>query len=193
MMNKIFLFCLSLLFLTATLSGCVSLVDATTSGPIKTDPGKRSMGDKLDDANLRTIVAVNLRKASTELDEAHINVYSFNQIILLTGEVPTKPSYELAGETARSATRERQAYNELQVQPKSSFLSRTNDNYLQMKIGTKLMSHQDIDSSRVKVIVEDEVVYLMGIMTQVQADKVTDVVATTKGVRKVVRAIEYIE
>jgi len=190
---KTFIFVTLTLCLCSTLSACVTLVDATTSGPIKTDPGKRSMGDKWDDANLSTIVAVNLRKASKELDDAHINVYSFNQVLLLTGEVPTKAAYELAGKTARDVTSVRQVYNELHIQPDTSFLSRTNDNYLVLKINSKLLSNEDIDSGRVKVIVEDEIVYLMGIMTQVQAEKITEVVANTGGVKKVVRAIEYIE
>jgi len=184
---------LTLATLPAMISGCVSIVDATTNGPINTDPGKRSMGDKIDDSSLSTIVAVNIRKASPELDKAHINVYSFNQIVLLTGEVPTKEGYELAGKTARKVARVRQVYNELQAREKSDFFSRTNDEYLELKINSKLMSHRDIDASRVKVIVEDEIVFLMGIMTLVQADKMTDVVASTSGIKKVIRAIEYIE
>ncbi|WP_185235052.1 BON domain-containing protein [Teredinibacter franksiae] len=184
---------LTLATLPAIISGCVSIVDATTNGPINTDPGKRSMGDKIDDSSLSTIVAVNIRKASPELDKAHINVYSFNQIVLLTGEVPTKEGYELAGKTARKVARVRQVYNELQAREKSDFFSRTNDEYLELKINSKLMSHRDIDASRVKVIVEDEIVFLMGIMTLVQADKMTDVVASTSGIKKVIRAIEYIE
>ncbi|TVZ40636.1 osmotically-inducible protein OsmY [Alteromonadaceae bacterium 2753L.S.0a.02] len=188
------LFFISVILLFAFFSsGCVTIVDATTSGPIKTDPGKRTFGDKWDDGQISTIVAVNIRKASEELDEAHINVYTFNQVVLLTGEVPTKAAYELAGKTARDVTRVRQVYNELQIAPNSSFLDRTGDNFLDMKIGTKLLTNRDIDSSRVKVIVEDEVVYLMGVMTMVQAEKITDVVSKTSGVKKVVRAIEYIE
>ncbi|SMF51356.1 Osmotically-inducible protein OsmY, contains BON domain [Alteromonadaceae bacterium Bs31] len=176
-----------------SLSACVSIVDATTRAPIKTDPGKRTLGDKWDDGNISTIVAVNIRKASDELHEAHVNVYTFNQTVLITGEVPSKEAYELAGKTAREVARVRQVYNELQIQSQSSFLSRTNDEYLELKINSKLFGHRDIDSGRVKVIVEDEVVFLMGLMTQVQAEKITEVVASTGGVKKVIRAIEYIE
>lgn len=174
-------------------SGCVTIVDATTSGPIKTDPGKRSLGDKWDDGQISTIVAVNIRKASPELDQAHINVHTFNQVVLLTGELPSKAAYELAGKTARSVSRVRQVYNETQIRPQSGFLARTGDNFLAIKINTKLLANRDIDSSRVKVIVEDETVYLMGMMTMIQAERITDVVSTTSGVRKVVRAIEYVE
>jgi len=184
---------LLLVCLLFSVSGCVSIVDATTDGPIQTDPGKRTLGDKWDDSNLKTIVAVNLRKAGESLDDAHINIHVYNQTVLLTGEVASKEAYELAGKTVRDITRVRQVYNELQIQPNTSFLSRTNDNYLELKIASKLIAHSDIDSSRVEVVVENETVYLMGIMTSIQAEKITDVVAHTNGVKKVVRAIEYIE
>jgi len=185
--------CLVLLASLPLLHGCVTIVDATTTEPIKTEPGRRTFGDKWDDRNLRTITAVNLRKASEELDKAHINVHCFNQVILLTGEVPTKAAYELAGKTARAVANVRQVYNELQIEQDSHFMSRVNDEYLELKINSKLVSKPDIDSGRLKVIVEDEVVYLMGTMTMAEAEKVTDIVASSGGIEKVVRAIEYIE
>lgn len=185
------------IFLTAAcpfiLSGCVSIVDATTEGPIKTDPGKRSFGEYWDDQSIETVVGVNVKKASPALDRAHINVHSYRGVVLLTGEVQNSEMRSLAGETAREVARVRQVYNELQIKPNATFLDRTSDNLLQTKINTKLLVYKDIDSSRVKVIVEDDIVYLMGLLTKIQAEKITDVVRKTKGVKKVVRAIEYIE
>lgn len=181
------------LFTLFILSGCVAVIDATTTGPIQIDPSKRSLGEYVDDKRLKTIVAVNLKKADPQLDNAHINVYSYNSVVLLTGEVPSKEMRELAGKTARDVNRIRQVYNELSIGPKTTFLSRTNDNWIQSRIKTKLLFHTDINSKRVKIIVEDNTVYLMGLMTKVQTDKITDVVRRTRGVKKVVRAIEYID
>ncbi len=186
-----------LLLLIATtpfiLNGCVTIVDATTEGPIKTDPGKRSFGEYWDDQSIETVVGVNIKKASPALDQAHINIHSYRGVVLLTGEVQNSEMRALAGETARNVARVRQVYNELQIKPNATFLDRTSDNLLQTKINTKLLLHKDIDSGRVKVIVEDDIVYLMGLLTKIQTEKVTDVVRKTKGVKKVVRAIEYIE
>ena len=179
--------------ISSVLTGCVTLVDATTNEPIQTDPSKRSFGNYWDDANLKTIVAVNIRKASPALADAHIEVTVYNQVVLISGEVPSKAEYELAGKTARAVNKVRQVYNELKLSPNSSILSRTNDNWLASKIRLKLMAHRDIDSGRVKVVVQDEVVFLMGKMTQVQADKITTVVSSASGISKVVRAIEYID
>lgn len=176
-----------------SIGGCVPLMDATTDKPLQIDPGKRSFGERVDDRQLQTIIAVNIKKADPRLDTAHIRVYSYNAVILLTGEVPSNELRELAGNTARKVNRVRQVYNELAVGEASGFLSRTYDNWIHTKIKSKLMFNGDIDSSRVEIIVEDNVVFLMGMLTRDQAEKITEVVRKTRGVTKVVRAIEYID
>lgn len=181
------------LTLLISLNACVTIIDATTDEPIRPDPNERSFGGYLDDKQLKTIVAVNLKKASAALDEAHINVHVYNAVILLTGEVQSHEQRDLAGKTARDVTRVRQVYNELQVQPRSKFMDRTVDNIMQTKIKTKLLLNKDIDSGKVKVIVEDDIAYLMGLLTRVQTEKITDVVRKQPGIKKVVRAIEYID
>ena len=175
------------------LTGCVTIVDATSDEPMRVDQGRRSFGEYWDDQNIEMIVGVNIRKASDALDQAHINVNSFRGVVLLTGEVQSADQRLLAGDTARNVERVRQVYNELQVKPNAGFLDRTADNLLQTKINTKLLVNKDIDSGKVKVIVEDDTVYLMGLLTRIQTEKITDIVRNTEGVRKVVRAIEYQE
>ena len=179
--------------MTLCFGGCASLIDATSKGPIQPDPTKRSLGSRIDDRQLKTIVSVNINKADPLLAQSHINVASYNALILLTGQVPSAELRELAGETARQVYRIRQVYNELEVGPNITLGQRTKDNWLDLKIGSKLLATRDIQSSRVDVIVENNVVFLMGLLTQVQIEKITDIVRKTKGVRKVVRAIEYIE
>lgn len=181
---------LTMLFL---LSACVPIMDATKEKPIQIDPGKRSFGEYMDDRQMETIIAVNIRKADPILKDAHINVHSYNDVILLTGEVPTKELRELAGKTAREVNRVRQVYNELSVGETTKFLSRANDNWIHSKIKSKLLFNGDIDSSRVEIIVENNVVFLMGMLSRSQAEKITEVVRKTRGVNKVVRAIEYID
>ncbi len=181
------------LFLSFLLSGCAWFIDKTTDEPIQIDPTKLSPGEKRDDRRLKTVISVNLRKADPQLKEAHINVHAYNSVILLTGEVASDELRRIAGTTARQVNKVRQVYNELTVGPPSDFKARTADNWLQSKIKSKLVFNGDIDSSRVKIIVEKKVVFLMGKLTQVQAEKITETVRTTKGVDKVVRAIEYIE
>ncbi|PCK07635.1 MAG: phospholipid-binding protein [Alteromonadaceae bacterium] len=195
MLTKTFyqLIFVTVLTCTAVCSGCVTVLDATTQNPIQTDPRQRSFGGYIDDKQLKTIVAVNIRKASALLDEAHVVVYSFNSVVLLTGEVPNNETRILAGETARKVNRVRLVHNELTVAENSRFGARANDKWLKSKIKAKLLLHKDIDSGKVKVIVQNRTVYLMGLLTKIQTEKITDVIKKTKGISKIIRAVEYIQ
>lgn len=182
-----------LCLLTVLLNGCVTLLDATNNGPIDPEPGKRNLGQYFSDENLETIIAVNLRKASQDLADAHINILCFNNVVLLTGEVPSKELRQAASETVRGIKQVRQVHNELLVQSNSTFFSRTNDNWLATKVRAKFIFNQDIDQERIKVVVENRVVYLMGLLTRSEAAIASQVAANTSGVEKVVRVFEYLE
>lgn len=191
-MHRFYLFIL--LFTSVLLTGCVTVVDAVSSeSQIQPDPTKRSFGEYWDDKQLRTIVSVNLRKADPAFNKLNVNVYSYKSVVLLTGDVPTKKLRDLAGETARKINRVRQVYNELHIGVSGGFLDGAEDALLGTKIKSKLFAYKDIDSSRVEVFVENNTVYLMGLLSRAQTEKITNVVRKQKGVKKVVRAIEYID
>lgn len=183
---------LGLLALLLTSAGCATIVDATTSGPIQLDPGKRSFGTVIDDEKLETVAKVNIRKADPWLEQSNITVVSFNGIILLTGQAPTKELREKAGDTVKIIHGVRQVFNEIQVQGQTSLLARSNDGWLTTKVKTALLANKEIDSGRIKVVTEDGVVYLLGLLTQAEANRAANAVSTVGGVQKVVKAIEYI-
>ncbi len=173
--------------------GCTSLINATTDNPIQFNPGKRTLGTVLDDQQLETAAQVNIKKASQELDNAHITAVAYNNILLLIGQVPSNQLRILAGDTVKKIHGVRQVFNEVQVQGKTSFLARSNDTWLTTKVKSQLALNKDIDSGRIKVVTEDGVVYLMGLLSRTEAEKAADVVSTIGGVQKVVKAVEYIQ
>ncbi|WP_370981408.1 BON domain-containing protein [Agaribacterium sp. ZY112] len=175
------------------LSGCVHIADALSDEPIQPDPTKRSFGEAWDDKQLSRIIRVNLNKADPRFDDLNVNVYVYNGVVLLTGEVDDEKLRIQAANVAKDVYRVRQVHNELQVGPQRGFGSHTSDSWLDTKIEAKLATNGDIDASRVEVYVEDDNVYLMGMMSKAQAERITDVIRSTKGVKKVVRAIEYID
>ncbi len=182
-----------LLSVFCILSGCVTMLDATSDGPIEPDPGKRTFGAYVDDQRLEAMIQVNLRKADPRLADAHVNVMSFNGVVLLTGEVPSSDLRQAAGETVRAISKVRQVHNELLVQSNSTVFSRTNDNWIATKLRSKILANRDIESERVKIVVENRVVFLMGLLTREEANLVSGIAAEISGVEKVVRVIEYIE
>ncbi|MEZ0122978.1 MAG: BON domain-containing protein [Candidatus Reddybacter sp.] len=182
------------LLITAALSlnACTSLINAVTSEPIQPDPSETSIGTDIDDWQMGTMIGVNIKKASQQLADSHINVSTYNKVVLLTGEVASSELRTLAGNTARNYKDVRQVYNELKLQGSSSLLARTNDSWLTTKVKSKLLANKEIVSGEIEVVTESGIVYLMGIVSRDTADRATAVASHTGGVVKVVRVFEYI-
>ncbi|MEO0443108.1 MAG: BON domain-containing protein [Pseudomonadota bacterium] len=176
---------------TVAIQGCTTIVDATTKEPITPDPSRRSFGTYIDDKRLQVIVSVNIKKTDPVLRQSHINVTSFNNIILLTGQVPTQELRLVAAQVAGKVTGVRQVYNELQVATNIAFLERTNDTWLNTKVKTTLLADTEISGFKVKVVVEDGVVYLMGLISRRQGDRAGNLASNINGVKEVVRVFEY--
>jgi len=175
------------------LSACTSLINAVTSEPIAPDPSETSIGTDIDDWQMATMIGVNIKKASAQLASSHINVSTYNKVVLLTGEVASSELRTLAGDTARHYKGVRQVYNELKLQGSSSLLARTNDSWLTTKVKSKLLANKEIDSSEIEVVTESGIVYLMGVVSRTSADRATGVASHTGGVVKVVRVFEYLD
>ncbi|QXI29472.1 BON domain-containing protein [Pseudomonas vanderleydeniana] len=187
---------LSLLALTLCLglSGCSSVLTATRDGPINDDQGTRTLGSKIDDSVIETKVAVNVAKADPDLDAAsHIVVSSYNGIVLLAGQTPREDLKAKAEQAASSVQRVKKVNNELQILQPSSFAARSNDTWLTSKIKTQMLTDNTIPGSRIKVITENGIVYLMGLVTQQEASRATNLVQGVGGVQKIVKLFEYID
>ena len=187
---------LGLMALTLCLSitGCSSVITASRENPIEDDRGTRTFGSKIDDSLIETKVAVNVAKASPDLDKnSHIVVTSFNGIVLLAGQTPRADLKSLAEQTAGQVQRVKKVHNELQVLPPSSLLARNNDAWLTTKIKTQMLTDSNIPGSRIKVVTENGIVYLLGLLTQQEANQATNLVQGVSGVQKIVKLFEYID
>ncbi|MFJ3482340.1 BON domain-containing protein [Pseudomonas sp. NPDC090202] len=186
----------SLLALTLCLgiSGCSSVVNASREAPIDDDRGTRTLGSKIDDSLIETKVAVNIAKASPDLDNnSHIVVTSFNGVVLLAGQTPRADLKQLAEQTASQVQKVKKVSNELQVIQPSSMLARSNDTWLTSKIKTEMLTDSAIPGSRIKVVTENGIVYLLGLLTQQEATRATNLVQGVSGVQKIVKLFEYID
>ena len=182
-----------LLICSCILTGCTSIIHATTDEPIRPDPTETSLGTDIDDWQLETLIGVNIKKAHQDLEHAHVNIHAYNGVILLTGEVPNTDVRKLAGNAARDFRGVRQVHNELQVRGPTSLISRSNDTWLSTKVKTKLIASKDVKSSTIKVVTENSVIYLMGLVTHNTADRAAQIASTTGGAERVVKVFEYID
>ncbi len=187
-MNLITKLVLSAAFITQ-LAACVPVVvgGAAAGGAMVAD--RRTSGIFVEDENIE-IKAV--KQMETKLGEnAHVNVTSYNRNVLLTGEVPDDAAKTKAEAFVKEITNTRSITNEIAVGPKSSISSRSNDTYLTSKIKTKFVTENRFPANYVKVITENSVVYLMGIVSNAEAEAAVDIARNTDGVTKVVKVFEY--
>lgn len=175
--------------LIAQMTACIPVVigGAAAGGAMAAD--RRTSGIYVEDENIELKA---LKKMETNLGEnAHINITSYNRNVLLTGEVPDAGAKSKAESLTKEITNTRSITNEIAVGPKSSIGSRSNDAYLTSKVKTKFVTENKFAANLVKVITENGIVYLMGIVTQAEADAAVEIARTTDGVTKVVKIFEY--
>lgn len=173
------------------LGGCVA---AAVGGAVGTGVlvanDRRTVGTVTEDQGIELKAR---SRVNERINESHINYTSYNRLVLLSGEVPTQAAREDAERITRGVENVRGVYNELQVAGNSALTSRTNDTYLTSKVKARFVDGQKFNPVHVKVVTENSVVYLMGIVNRAEGEAATELARTTGGVKKVVRLFEYID
>lgn len=175
--------------LISQITACVPAVvgGAAAGGAMAAD--RRTSGIYVEDENIELKA---FKKIESNLGEdAHVNVISYNRNVLLTGEVPVAESKPKAESLIKEIPNVRSITNEIVVGPKSSLGSRSNDSYLTSKVKTKFVTEGKFAANHVKVVTENNVVYLLGIVTQAEGDAAAEIARTTDGVTRVVKVFEY--
>ena len=172
------------------LQGCVPVVAAGVTTGVLATFDRRSLGTQTEDETIEW-------KASSHVseklgDKAHINYTSYNRKVLLTGEVP---SAEIKAEVERIVTgvsNVQGIYNELAVGNVTAFSARSNDSYITSKVKGRFIDANRFNVVHVKVVTEAGAVFLLGFVTQREADSAIELARTTAGVRKVINVMEIV-
>jgi len=182
---------LSLLAATLGLGACAPIVVGGAmvgSALVATD--RRTAGTQVEDETIELKAGANIKQQLG--DKVHVSVNSYNRVVLLTGEATTAEARDQAGQIAGNVENAANVINELDVTPASSLTSRSNDVLIASKIKATLFNAQDLISSAFYVVVERGNVYLMGRVTEREANRATDLIRTISGVQKVVRCFDVI-
>ncbi len=176
--------------IAAALGGCAAAVvgGAVATGMVATD--RRSTGAQLDDQNIELRAASSL--SGTFGDRAHINVTSFNAKVLITGEVATEADKQQAFQIVSQVQGVRSVVNELAVMPVTSLSQRSSDALITAKVKASMVDASDVFGTLFKVVTERNTVYLMGRVTQVEANRATEIARGVSGVERVVRVLEIV-
>jgi osmotically-inducible protein OsmY len=178
------------------LAGCApALIVAAGTGAALVAHDRRTAGTMVDDETIEIKIASGVRGDPQLREKAHINATSFNNAVLLTGEAPTQTLRDEAAALARKVPKVRVVHNEIRLAAPSSLASRSRDSVITGRVKTAMLEIKlkDFDPTRVKVVTENGVVYVMGLVRRDEAQAVVAVTRKTGGVRKVVKVFEYIE
>lgn len=182
----------ALILIAPLLSACAPVLVATGAGvAVMSAEDRRTTGIQVED---QAIELKTSNRISQKLgDTVHVNVASFNRNVLLTGEAPTEELRTQAETIARGVENVRAVTNEIAVAGKSSLGSRSNDTYITSKVKARFVNQGKFSPLHVKVVTENGVVYLMGLVKRTEAEQAAEITRTTGGVRKVVKVFEYID
>ena len=181
---------LSMLMAALALPACAPLViGAVAAGTAIVATDRRSTGAQLDDKTIQVRVANELKDALRGND-IHINVNSFDKRVLLTGEVNSEAVKAQAGTVAAASKEVRTVNNELVIAKPSSFGDRTEDNTLGTRVRGAFVNTREIAFNSIDIVTERRTIYLMGAVTQKEADVAAHVASRVSGVKQVVKLFD---
>jgi osmotically-inducible protein OsmY len=173
-----------------SLSGCVGLaVGGAVVGAVATND-RRSLGTQTDDKTIAMRGESRARKISGEL--AHVNVNSFNRIVLLTGEVKDEAMKAELERDIKAIPGVISVANELEIAGPATYTSRSSDAMVTAKVKASLVEMKTISASSFKVVTERGIVYLMGRVSQREGDLAGEIARSVGGVQKVIKIFDYI-
>lgn len=174
------------------LQGCAGVVVAGGATGAAVAHDQRTVGTVIEDQAIELKAASAIR-GDKELDaQSHINVTSYNGTVLLSGETPGDALRKRAEELVSRIEKVKKVHNELLVAAPSSVISRSSDTLITTKIKSQMVATKDFDPTRVKVVTENGVVYMLGLVQRAEADVATDIAGRTGGVQRVVKLFEYL-
>jgi osmotically-inducible protein OsmY len=173
-----------------SLQGCLPLVAGAAGGTVLVATDRRSTGSVLDDEIIEDKIVVTIHQRFK--GDFHVNVTSYNGIVLLTGEVPAEAAKADIGELARTTPKVRSVQNELVVGAVADMGSRSNDTLITSKVKARFVEANRFQINHVKVVTERGVVYLLGLVRRDEGDAAAEIARTTNGAQRVVKVFEYV-
>ena len=175
-----------------SLSGCIPaafVAGASATGAIVYD--KRSLPTMVEDRDMTNAVLKAISRDPELKEQAHITIASFNHVMLLAGQTPTDALRDKAYQIASAVPNVKRIYNQITVETPLSKADQANDAWITTKVKSAIVGQKGLNSSQIKVVTENKVVYLMGVLTPKQADLSADVASKVAGVEKVIKIFEY--
>lgn len=187
-MKKVILVCA----LISLLCGCVPVFIAGAAvGGVAVYEGRNATVKKRD-FDLTSRISRRINQDAELREHSRIMVSAYDGVILLAGQTPTAALRAQAYELAKDTPGIRRLYNEITISGPISSLTQSSDTWITTKVKSVLLATKGLDSSQIKVVTENGIVYLLGKVTHHQAEIAADAARTVGGVQKVVTLFEFL-
>lgn len=190
----------SILLLTclavSTFTGCAPVVVGGAAAGGAALHSRRTVGTFVDDQAIELKARLAILENKELSSQVHASVTSYNGVLLLTGQAPTETLRQQVQDIAARTEKVRVVHNEMSVAAPNSMITRSSDTLITAKVKTALFNIkgiEDFDPTRVKVVTEDGIVYLMGLVYRNEADAVVDQARQVGGAMKIVKVFEYLD
>jgi osmotically-inducible protein OsmY len=187
---------LAIALLTSLLGGCAAVVVTGAATGANAAHDRRTVGAYIDDEGIELKALLAITDDKEVYKQVHVNVISVNGVVLLVGQAPTEELRMKVEELTRDIEKVRVVHNELTIAAPNSYMTRSSDSLITAKVKGSLFGikgQEGFDPTRVKVVTENGVVYLMGILYRSEADAVATKASRVSGVQKVVKLFEYLD
>jgi len=183
----------SALILILLLAGCTQFIANVTGLDYLHD--RRSREVILQDSIIEAAVnEIDLLK--NKQSELRVQVLVYKGRVLVAGEASTLEQRDKVIANIRIIKGIKVIYNEMNVAEVANSDMRKQDRLLEQKITASLLvlkGYPEFDETRVKVLVADEHVYLMGLLYKGEAKSAAEKIQKIEEIRKIITLFEYIE
>lgn len=180
----------SVLAISLTLHGCAAVVAGTAATGAIVAQDRRTAGTIVDDKSIQLKTIQVIEDVSRGDPDVHVSAVCYNYRILLIGQAPTKKIRNNIAKEVATINKVKDVHNEITQHSPTSMLTRSSDSWITAKVKSEMTVTQDLNPIRVKVVTEDGVVYLMGLVSEEEEEIAVDIARHIKGVKKVVKIFE---
>ena len=187
---------LAVTLITSLLGGCAAVVVTGAATGANAAHDRRTLGAYIDDEGIELKARLAITEDKELYSQTHVNIISVNGVVLLVGQAPTETMRLKVEELTKEIEKVRVVHNEMTIAAPNSYMTRSSDSMITAKVKGSLFGikgHEGFDPTRVKVVTENGIVYLMGILFRSEADTVATKASRVSGVQKVVKLFEYLD
>lgn len=170
------------------LQGCAVAVIGATVGTTAVLLDSRDVNRQIDDSGIRLELSTKLQQ-NTAFTNQRVKFVAYNGDILLYGQAESESIARQAEQYARETAGAVNVFNQIRIRERTNFITRSDDTWITTRVKTLLLREQQYETSGIKVITENNEVFLLGLVDSEAADRAIEIARHVRGVEKVVNVL----